>query len=469
MIAFRAQPRVAGAVGVRMRVILVTVLLVLLVLLAGAAPAAAADRVQETIDAMEASGRVDAATADRWSADWADALSASRGLAGAERVHMRGVVANTQSFARRGALAARAPLAMLTVQRNVEYFWRSRRRAVALNTRTTFAGSPLVFQLYAASGWQLQPLGNLGTINALSKRRRIPARARAWADELLALAVRRDGMIAFEHMFPFAGGAPGWVSTMPQAVAVEAYTRLGMAEEARQMLAVLQAPPPSGVRLDLGAEGDHLLQYSQAPTMLVGNSFAQALLSLHAYVGLASADAAGRAVYERALLQARVALARYDTGSWSLYFHRPAGAEGQESDLHYHRLFGTFLGQLCERIGGEPFCSMQANFARYETEPVLVAALVLRASRRYVDATTTLSKRGAVSATMYVDGRAVRTLRILGLRGPTRVRFPRPVRGGVVRVDLTATSLTGLPTTVGATRVLAAVTKKRRRAVRARR
>lgn len=431
-------------------------LAVVLALVAAPAQARAADRVLASIEAMKAAGQVDPATADGWSADWREALVAARGLTGTERAHVRGVVENTRSFAKRHGLAARAPLAMLTVRHNVDFFWRQRRPAVAANTRTTFGGSPLVFQLYAGNGWQLQPLGNLGTINALSKRRRIPARARAWAAELLALAVRRDGAIAFEHMFPFAGGRPGWVSTMPQAVAVEAYTRLGQTAEAQQMLAVLDAPPPSGVRLDLAGEGTHLLQYSQAPTMLVGNSFAQALLSLHAYVGIAPNDARGRAIYDRALLQARAALTRYDTGSWSLYFHRPGTTDGQESDLHYHRLFGTFLDQLCERIGGEPFCSMQANFARYETEAVVVHRLRIKANQKVIDGLTGLSKRSGVVATLLRDGRPVQTLRLLGRRGPLRLRFARPQRGGEYRIQVSVTSLTGLPSSVTATRRLAA-------------
>jgi hypothetical protein len=416
--------------------------------------------VVETVDRMEQTGRVDAATARRWRQDWRAARRAVRSLGGAERAHLAGVVGNTRAFARRHALAARAPLAMLTVRRNVDYFWRQRKAAPAVGTRTRFAPSRLVFQLYAGSGWQLQPLGNLGTINALSKRQRVPPRAHAWARELLAVAVRRRGAIAFEHMFPWGGGRPGWVSAMPQSVAAEAYARLGYVDEARLMLEVLRTPPPHGVRLALGRRGDHLLLYSQSPTMLVGNGFAQALLSLHAYTQLVPGDAAGRAVYRRALRRARGALGRFDTGAWSLYYRRAGSGEGQESDLHYHRLFGTFLTRLCERIGGGPFCPMAANFARYETEPVRLGPLRLRASRRWIGARVWLSKRGALTATLYRGRRALRTLRLLGARGTQRVRFGRPRAGGRFRLDLRVVSPAGLPSAASAERRLRRVRRR---------
>src|SRR5919106_995386 len=83
-----------------------------------------------------------------------------------------------------------AALAALVVQRNVEWFWRERQAAPATGTRRAFPGSDVVFQLYAGNGWQLQPLANLGTLNALSRRRRITERTRQWAADLLDLAVR---------------------------------------------------------------------------------------------------------------------------------------------------------------------------------------------------------------------------------------------------------------------------------------
>jgi Ni/Co efflux regulator RcnB len=438
----------------RRTVLLLAALLCALIALPAAAEAR--DRILQTIDRLEANGTINATTADDWEADWKAARTGAKKLKGtAGGVHLAGVVANTRSLARRNALGARANIAMLTVQRNVDYFWRDRRSPPAINTRTTFEGDPIVFQLYANNGWQVQPLGNLGTINALSKRKRIAQRTRAWAEELLDLAVRRNGAIAFEHMFPWAGGGPGWVSTMPQAVAVEAYTRLGYRDEAKQMLEVLRQPPPYGVRLDEGAAGDHLLQYSQAPTMLVGNSFAQALLSLDAYVKLAPDDAAGVDTYQRALTQARADFPRYDTGTWSLYYHRPDSSEGQESDLHYHQLFEQFLGQLCDRIGGDPFCSMRDNFARYETEPVVLGTPRIRATKTTISAQVGMSKRGSVTIALYRDDVRQTSTTLLGHRGTITVQFARPKRAGTYRVDVAATSPNGLRSSATAERRLA--------------
>ena len=427
------------------RTFLILAALLCALVLPATAAGQARDDVERTIERLVANGTVDQPTADDWVADWRSAVYGARKLRGtAGGVHLGGVVANTRALAKRSALGARVNIAILTVQRNLEYFWRERRSPPAVNTRTTFDGSPIVFQLYGNNGWQVQPLGNLGTLNALSKRRRIAQSTRDWAEELLALAVRRNGAIAFEHMFPWSGGGPGWVSTMPQSVAVEAYTRMGYRAEAQQMLEVLRQPPPFGVRLDLGAEGDHLLQYSQAPTMLVGNSFAQALLSLDGYVKLAPDDPIGREIYDRALLQARTALHRYDTGSWSLYFHRPGTSEGQESDLHYHQLFGQFLTQLCERIGGDPFCSMATNFARYETEPVVLGTPRITATRTAIAARVTASKRASLTVALLRDGVRVTSTTLLGHRGAQVVQFTRPRRAGTYRVDVTAVSPNGL-------------------------
>ncbi|HEV2061484.1 MAG TPA: hypothetical protein VGR12_01420, partial [Solirubrobacteraceae bacterium] len=221
--------------------------IVLVASLAAAAPASA-DRVDRVLAGIEAAGQVDPVVVDAWQRDWRDAKIAKRRLTGTPKEHVKGVVKNTRVLARRGMLEPRIRPAMLIVQRNVEWFWRDRLAPPATGTRRAFPGSSGVFQLYAGNGWQLQPLANLGTLNALSKRRRISERTRLWAEDLLQLAVRRNGALAFEYLFPWSGGGPGWASAMPQAVALETYARLGRRAEAREMLEVFRQDPPSGVR-----------------------------------------------------------------------------------------------------------------------------------------------------------------------------------------------------------------------------
>ncbi len=413
----------------------------------------ASDPVERVLDEIDAGGTVDPVVVDSWQRDWRDARIASRRLSGTPKAHVAGVVANTRSLARRALLAERVRPAMLVVQRNVEWFWRDRLAAPATGTRRAFPGSDVVLQLMAGSGWQLHPLANLGTLNALSKRRRITERTRAWADDLLALAVRRRGALAFEYLFPWSGGEPGWASAMPQAIALETYARLGKRAEAREMLEVFRADPPFGVRLATAPGRAHFLMYPQAPRLMIGNGFAQALLSLHAYAALEPDHAPAREAYALALAEARAAMSVYDTGAWSLYHHAPGTTRGDESDLHYHRLFREFLERLCDRIGGEPFCGMAESFAVYETEPVRFGTPRFVATKRLLEGRVFVSKRSSIRATLYRDGKAVDGATLGARRGTFRVRFERPREAGEYRIVFAATALTGQRSPTEVTRV----------------
>lgn len=417
----------------------------LLALLLAAAPAAAqsTDPVDKVLSDIEAGGQVDPVIVDAWQRDWLDARRASRRLTGTSKAHMAGVVANTRKLARDGMLPDRVRPALLIVQRNVEWFWRDRLSAPAIGTRRAFPGSNVVFQLFAGNGWQLHPLANLGTLNSLSKRRRISARTRTWADDLLQLAVRRNGALAFEYLFPFSGGGPGWASAMPQAIALETYARLGRRTEAREMLEVFRQDPPWGVRFLTEPGRAHFLMYPQSPRLLIGNGFAQAVLSLQAYAALEPGDGAVQETYGMALAEARAAMARFDTGAWSLYYHEPNSSRGQESDLHYHRLFRDFLEKLCDRIGGEPFCSLADRFALYETEPVRFGTPRFGATRKLVEGRVFVSKRSSIRATLWKGDTAIHGVTLGARRGTFRVRFARPRAAGEYRIKLEATALTG--------------------------
>ncbi|HEV2812859.1 MAG TPA: D-glucuronyl C5-epimerase family protein [Solirubrobacteraceae bacterium] len=433
------------------------VLLLALMAALAAAPAAAAqssDPVDKTLEAIEQGGQVDPVVSDAWQRDWRDAKIASRRLTGTAKAHMAGVVKNTLSLARRQLLVERVRPAMLIVQRNVEWFWRDRLAAPANGTRRAFPGSDVVFQLYTGNGWQLQPLANLGTLNSLSKRRRITERTRMWADDLLQLAVRRNGALAFEYLFPWAGGEPGWASAMPQAIALEAYARLGKRAEAREMLEVFRQDPPFGVRQTTEPGRAHYLMYPQAPRLMIGNGFAQAVLSLHAYAALEPADGAVQETYEAALAEARAAMSLYDTGAWSLYYHEPGTTKGDESDLHYHRLFRGFLETLCTRIGGEPFCGMAESFAVYETEPVRFGTPRIVVTKSIVEGRVFVSKRSTIRATLYRDDEPVDAATLGGRRGTFRVRFERPREAGEYRIVFGATALTGQKSSTEAAREL---------------
>jgi hypothetical protein len=209
------------------------------------------------------------------------------------------------------------------------------------------------------------------------------------------------------------------------------------------MLEVFRQTPPFGVRFLIDSSRAHYLMYPQAPRLLIGNGFAQSVLSLSAYAALEPADPAAQEVYAMALNEARAAMADYNTGAWSLYYHEPGSLRGQESDLHYHQLFRSFLVNLCTRIGGEPFCSMAESFARYETEPVRFGTARIVATKKLIEGRVYVSKRSTVRATLYRDGVALNAFTLAAKRGTFRVRFTRPKGAGEYRITFGATALTG--------------------------
>jgi hypothetical protein len=374
-----------------------------------------------------------------------------RRLRGDERRNLAGVIANTRSLAARRMLGARARPAFETLRHNLEWFVERGAPAPASGTRDGF-GTDVVWQFYAGSGWQLQPLGSFGALNALLKRRRTDERVRRLADELLRLGVWRKGFLAFEYLFPWGGGRPGWISGMAQATGMQALAgasrRLGdprLLRAARRMRPAFERRPPWGVRLRTGRARAHFLLYSQSPRLLVGNGFAQALLGLDRYREISGDPRAARLV-KTGLAQARRNLPRFDTGAWSLYFRTPDGP-GRESDLHYHRVFAGFLGQLCDRFGEQRFCRMHEHFVAYESEPVEIERLRLRKRRRHVDVTLRVSKRSTVEVIVRAGDRVARRSARSLLRGRERFVFARPRSRKALSVEVRATSPTGLRST----------------------
>ena len=355
---------------------------VLLLALVEPGHAQARDPVQSTLDALAASGRLSADLHRTYSADWLRARRSVRHLHGAARGDMEGVLANTAALARDRLLATRTTPAFLTLERNYEWFWSERRRSAVYGARSTFGDSPIIFEFYPGSGWQIQPLANFGRLSGLagSKRSHLTTLT-AYAEALLPLAVNRDGFLAFEYYFPWSGGRPGWMSGMAAATGVAALGRVWQRtgdiryrNTAERMLGAFFTAPPWGIRLGQGPGRAHYLQYSQAPRLLVGNAFAQSLIALDDYSRRTGSARASLAL-QRGLRQAETGLALFDTGAWSLYSRQSGMSRGEESDLHYHQLFEGFLEQLCARFPAGPFCRVHDHFARYETEPVRIAHL----------------------------------------------------------------------------------------------
>jgi hypothetical protein len=424
-------------------------LTVLALLLVPAAPARA-ESVGAALEGLEASGQATPDEVRAWASVYRRSRSAVRRLRGREQENLRGAVRNVENLARRSMLPARARSAFLVLGRNYDWFWTQRRGAAGYGTRTRFGGSELFYVFYPGSGWQFQPLITFVHMNELLALRRSDARLRNLGEELLTLGVERKGFLAYEYLFPFEGGPPGWTSGMSQATGMQAlagmWKRTGDARylrAAKRMLGAFQTGPPWGVRVDSEGSGAHYLLYSQSPRLLVGNGFAQALIGLDAYAD-AAGDAQAAALVAAGLQAARGQFPRYDTGDWSLYHLTPSGP-GRESTLTYHRLFADFLGQMCARFAEDLFCRIEANFDRYETEPVELTRLSAGTrDRRTLELRFRVSKRSSVAVRVLRRGRVERSETRAVYRGVERVRFSRPRAGGGYRLKLEATSLTGV-------------------------
>jgi hypothetical protein len=419
-------------------------------LLLPAAAHAAKDPVLTTLSQIEARGGAAAGDAQAWRDDYRTAKVAAKRLSGTPQTNIRGVLLNLTSLAKRHLLGSRAYPAFLILRHNLEWFYEQRRAAPAYGTRTTFPGSELMFQYYPGSGWQLQPLANFGRLNGLLKLRKPAAgRLEKFADDMLATGVQRRGSLAFEYYFPWDGGAPGWISGMATATGMQAFANLGARDgdvryttAARSMIGVFKAPPPWGVTVQ-GQAGPSFLLYSQSPSALVGNGFAQALIALDNYRAT-TGDADATALVDAALAEARRLLPLYDTGAWSLYERTPT-KPGVESDLSYHQLFEGFLRTLCTKFA-EPFCAEADDFARYETEPVQITSVATKVQpkRKKIVASFSLNKRGTIRATLARDdGSVVRAWSGSMYRGGQTLTWTLPPKGDYT-LDVKATSLNGI-------------------------
>lgn len=422
-----------------------------LLLLVAAAPASAKkpDPVLTTLSALQARGGQDGANAPAWRRLYNQGKIAARHLRGAAQVNMKGVLANLTSLAKRRLLADRAFPNFLILQRNVQWFWQDNKGAVAYGTRTTFPGSQLIYEFYPGSGWQLQPLANFGKLNGLLKLRKPKAgQLESYANEMLQTAVTRHGFLAFEYYFPWSGGAAGWVSGMATATGMQAFSTLAKrdgetrySDAAHSMLGVFQSGPPWGIKLDR-PQGLFFLQYSQDPSLLVGNAYAQSILGLDVYARN-SGDTTAASLVNNAVAAARQILPLYDTGAWSLYYRTPK-APGHESDLSYHQLFESFLDEMCTRWQA-PFCDLAANFHRYETEPVKLSALQTKLDKRKKQLRVgfTISKRSGITLTLTRGTKTVYRFLSPLERGPHKISWRLPKRGGY-QLTLSAKSLNGL-------------------------
>ena len=446
----------------RGRLTLICVLMGALLLPAAAAEAKRRPSIQTTLNSIAAQGAITPEQHTQYTRDYSRARSAVRHLRGSARSNMQGVLNNITYLARQNILGARVVAVFLTLERNIEWFWTDRNGPAAYGARRTFDGTRLIFEFYPGSGWQITELGNFGKLNGLAAAKRTKLSVlTAYGNELLPLAVDRGGFLAFEYYFPWSGGRPGWISGMATATGMAAFARVWkrtgdprFLEAGQRMLGAFSVAPPTGVLLDEGSGRAHYLQYSQDPDLLVGNAFAQSIIGLDDFATI-TGDTNAAAARDRALAEAAVDMPFYDTGAWSLYWHRPGSKVGGESDLHYHQLFEGFLEKLCARFPSGPFCTLHDNFVRYETEPVKITRLAARKQKRTLRIRYRVSKRGSGTLTLSKGGKTVASSRFTFTGGGDHLlTWTAPRKRGSYELSFDTVSLNGLKSSATKTVVL---------------
>jgi hypothetical protein len=397
---------------------------------------------RDALDALLASGQIDQAAHDARLAVERRALRSYRKLTGTRRTQLGAVLENADTMALAGALTpSRLEPVFETIDRNRR--WWTSGPLLSSGKRVSFSGSQLVWQYYSGQGIQLQMLANFSKANALWSSKRKTS-LRQLVDELVPLAADRGGFPAWEYYFAFGGGAPPWTSGLSQGTAVQSLGRAGdlladpsLTDLAARALALFEQPAPSGVRAD-DANGAFYLIYTFAPSMRVLNAHLQAVIGLFDFARL-TGDPRAQGLYTAGESEARAVVPSYDTGKWSLY------DQTHESDLSYHRLVTTFLGNLCKRTAQPVYCDTAERFKADESVPPVVWAGTTRiragAPARLA---FTLDKISRVGVTVRTSSGATvfATSAVVG-RGTRAFTWSRPAKPGLYRVTVGAIDLAG--------------------------
>jgi hypothetical protein len=322
--------------------------------LGGPASSQAASRptVTTALASLQRAGTITPALYSQYTAAYAAAQSSLKKLSGTRRSELGAVLANVQAIAAAGGfIPSRLPALFLTLERNRT--WWTTGSLLASRVRITFPGSKLIWEYYSGQGIEIQWLGTFGEGNGFYSGGQ-NSNLKQLVSELIPLATKRAGGIAWEYMFQFDGGLPPWTSGLSQGTALQVLSRdwsrfkePAVLTAAQEALGIFKTAPPNGVRVP-SSIGAHYLEYTYAPSDRILNGEIQALVGLYDYTSL-TRDPVGQQLFEAGDAEERVRTPLYDTGAWSMY------DQFGESDLNYHELLTEFLQHLCERTRhGEP-------------------------------------------------------------------------------------------------------------------
>jgi hypothetical protein len=440
--------------------------------------------VSRVLLGLRSSGAIAPADYTRYYAAYVAAKHSLGRLSGTRRTELGAVLANVQAMAAAGLLSSsRLPAVFLTLERNRT--WWTTEPLLSSGERVSFPKSKLVWEYYPGQGIEIQWLATFGEGNGFYLSGHENANLRQLVGEVIPLASRRAGGIAWEYLFRFDGGSPPWTSGLSQGTGLEmlarAYSRFKeptMLSAAQQALGVFRVAPPQGVRVK-SAAGAMYAEYTYAPSDRILNGFIQALVGLYEYTALTQ-DPIGLALFEAGDAEARAQVPHFDTGGWSLY------DQFGESSLNYHELLSEFLQHLCvlTRKGlpiappastpapspppaaGAPgtggttasaaaaagpaiaadqvYCTTAQRFTADLKTPPAIALLsrTLRGGTR-AGVQLSLSKISTVRMSVRQGSRVVWSNSATLEHGKPRLLWITPAKGGTFSVTLTATDLAG--------------------------
>jgi len=352
------------------------------------------------------SHQITAAQYHRYRGDFSAALSSVGRLSGTRASELEAVIENLHQIAAAGLfIPSRLPALFLTLERNRQ--WWTTASIPSPGDDIEFSGSQLVWQYYQGQGLELQVLATFGRADGFYTAG--PSHysdLRELLSEMIPLAARRAGGIAWEYYFNFDGGSPPWVSAMAQGTGLEALTRAYKAfggnylQIGARALALFTRRPWAGVRIPTRL-GARYLQYSFAPGTDIINAFLQSLIGLYDYAQ-ASGNRQAWSLFRAGDAQARAELPSFDTGAWSLY------QPGEEDSLDYHNLVTGFLDELCSRTHASVYCTTASHFHAYLKTPPALTQLTSRApAHSSFDLSFRLSKASHVGVVVLQGSRTL--------------------------------------------------------------
>jgi hypothetical protein len=331
---------------------------------------------------------------------WNSAIAEEKQIAKWRRTQLGDVTTLLHNLAVRGQITAgRLPILLLTLQNNAQY-WKTGKELVYPD-RVQFQGSELVWEYYPGYGLQFQPQGTFGEADSYYTYGKAPyTQLQQVMAELLPLAVKRAGGIAWEYYFNWEGGQPPWVSAMAQATGIEALTNAYLAtgnhaflNDAHQALPLLETKPPEGVAVKTSL-GTRYLQYSFTPGTDIINAFLQTLLGLYDYAQTSS-DPTAVSLYNAGNRQAQAELQSFVIGGWSLY------QPGQADNLNYHELVTGFLQLLCQKTTITAYCGTYQKFeGDLLTKPQLTLQTTSAPAKKKFNLQFQVSKYASVGVTL---------------------------------------------------------------------